>query len=154
MTMPVFEASAPPTDTFLNRQTCIDRLIDDYKEHGHLVVAYDFDDTVYDKGSGSSCRQVVELLRECSRISTIDLVVFTARNPVDYGLIKDYCQSEHIRIDAINENVSRLKGDFGSGFQSKIFYNIFLDDRAGLYAAYETLVGFLKWYYHQEGGDE
>ena len=64
-------------------------------------------------------------------------------------MVEDYLNSKDIRHDAINENVDRVKSEFGDGRDSKVLYSIFLDDRAGLPAAYETLVGFLEWYYRE-----
>jgi hypothetical protein len=35
-------------DFYLNPENSKNRLIEEYKTHGSLVVAFDFDDTVYD----------------------------------------------------------------------------------------------------------
>lgn len=145
---PIFEASGPALDRYFNKQNAIERLIADYNKHGHLIVAYDFDETVY-PWDGGSCDQVIELLQVCSKIPTIDMVVFTCRGPSERQMVEDYLNSKDIRHDAINENVDRVKSEFGDGRDSKVLYSIFLDDRAGLSAAYETLVGFLEWYYRE-----
>ena len=44
---PNFETSGPILDRYLNKQNAIERLIRDYSAYGHIIVAYDFDETVY-----------------------------------------------------------------------------------------------------------
>lgn len=145
---PIFEETAFATDTFLQDINVYDRLVADYKKYGRLIVAFDYDDTI-SPNTGKCCDQVIELLQECSKIDTIDMIVFTVRNSMDYPLIRSYCVEHGIRCDAINENIPRMKDQFGSGFDSKMLYSVFLDDRAGLRSAYESLVQFLEWYYRE-----
>lgn len=145
---PNFETSGPILDRYLNKQNAIERLIRDYSAYGHIIVAYDFDETVYAWENGC-CDQVIELLQECSKIPSIDMVVFTCRGPEEYQLVEDHLNHHNIRHDTINENIDRIRDQFGDGKDTKVLYSIFLDDRAGLPAAYETLVGFLQWYYRE-----
>lgn len=143
--MPDFIETGCVSDTFISKQRAIDRLISEYHRFGRIIVAYDFDDTVVPQ-SGENCSYVVELLQECSKIDTIAMVCFTCRSSNDDLMeVRRNLDRLEIRWDRINDNVE------GCPFETsrKILYSIFLDDRAGLGAAYETLVGFLKWYYEE-----
>lgn len=143
--MPEFVESKVVSDTFMNKHRAIERLISDYHIFGKIIVAYDFDDTVKPK-FGENCSYVTELLQECSKIEEIVMICFTCR--CEYSAmveVQNTLDELNIRHDYINENAT----DISFETSRKILYSIFLDDRAGLSAAYETLVGFLKWYYEE-----
>jgi hypothetical protein len=51
-------------DPYLGDSACILRLVAEYRQHNSVVVAYDFDDTVYDfHKKGRQYTRVVEILR-------------------------------------------------------------------------------------------
>ena len=53
-------------DFYLNNNNCTQRLINEYKKYGKLIVAYDFDNTVYDFHSkGYKFNKIIDLIREC-----------------------------------------------------------------------------------------
>lgn len=142
---PKIDETGEALDTFLSVGNIIERAIQEYVEHKHFIVAFDMDDTVW-VNNGCCCDQVVELLRVCSAIPSMRLVVFTARSPENYNETINQLNKLGIRYDAINENIDR-----SSNKNNKIFFNIFLDDRAGLPSAYEALVGVVNWYFYQGG---
>jgi len=115
-----------------NANNCTMRLLDDYKTHGNLIVAFDFDNTIYDYhdiGVSFSC--VVNLLRECSELG-FTMILFTANeNKEKLDFCKLFCSQCGICIDYINESPIMDT--------RKPYYNILLDDRAGLEEAYKTL---------------
>ncbi len=116
----------------LNEQNNIDRLVSEYNQHKSLVVAYDYDNTVFDYHSkGHDYSEVIQLLDEAKSIGCY-LIVFTAAD--DLNRVKDYLLTEQIPFDAINENPPFFKNR-----SRKIYYNILLDDRAGLLSAYNEL---------------
>lgn len=124
-------------DQYLKPDSSYSRLHREYKEHNSLVIAYDFDNTVYDcHGEGHTYTQVVELLRKLKAIGCY-LIVFTAND--DHMFIADYCTKNNIPFDAINENPSFFHSD-----ARKVYYNMLLDDRAGLKQCYETLNRLLQ----------
>ena len=131
----------PSTDSFMNMDTVMTRLYDEFNKYGHIIVAFDYDDTVSPN-----------LLREVSTIPEAELVIFTTRSPSEFDKVKNDITNLGIRFDAINRNVPRLVDTFGDGSQSKIFYSIFLDDRAGLALAYRQLKKFIQWYRKEKGG--
>lgn len=137
-------------DTFFSIETCIEMLKNDYKTHGRIIVAYDYDDTVAPSKPENSCDSVIKLLQLCSKFNDFEMVCYTARRKVND--IKDVISELDrldIRHDAINDDCYRIQKELDHECQSKIIYSIFLDNRAGLESAYKTLVGFINWYLSQ-----
>lgn len=121
-------------DFFLDDQNCIDRLISEYNKYGSIIVAYDYDNTVFDYyNKGYSYAEVIELLRECKKMG-FHLTVFTSCNDDRFPDIKKYLTENNIPFDGINETP-----DFIPFKGRKVYFNILLDDRAGLSAAYKQL---------------
>lgn len=142
---PVFEQEGYASDTFMNTSNVVKRLIREYEEHHSLIVAFDFDDTVNPSKPEYNCFYVIELLQELSKIDTITLICFTCRCKEEhYVEVREYLDANRIRCDYINENAPNVPFETSR----KIFYNVFLEERAGLKSAYEQLVQFLDWYYH------
>ena len=124
-------------DYYLNTENTFNRLLKEYKEHKSLVVAYDFDNTVYDfHQEGHHYTDVIELLQALKKIGCY-LIIFSANEDVSF--IKQYCSQKDIPFDAINENPP-----FFTSKARKIYYNILLDDRAGLKEAYDSLTRLIK----------
>lgn len=138
-------------DDIFSNQRFIDVLINDYKEYGNLIVAFDFDDTVKPSNSEKpSCNLVVDLLRVCSGLG-FTMICYTARaNQTDFEMIKNTCNDLGIKIDYINEDCDAIKKEWDMECVHKIFYNVFLDDRAGLKQSYEVLWGFIDWFLQQD----
>lgn len=121
-------------DFFIDDQNCVNRLLDEWNKYGSLIVAYDYDSTVFDYyGKGYSYNDVIELLRECKKMG-FHLTVFTSCNDDRFPEIKQYLTDNNIPFDGINETP-----DFIPFKGRKVYYNILLDDRAGLSAAYNQL---------------
>ena len=135
-------------DAIYNDKRFVEVLIRDYCKYGNIVIAYDFDDTVRPLNSEATCQHTIELLQVCSKLG-FGMMCYTARcNPVEIEWIKRILKELDIRFDTINETHPTLtkfqhqEGDL----PSKIFFNILLDDRAGLGQAYRILWGFIDWY--------
>lgn len=127
-----------PQDYYLIDRNCHERLLSEYQKYGSLIVAFDFDNTVFDYSKhDNQCSMVINLLREC-RKEGFHLILFTSCNADRIPEIVDYMKSNNIPYDAINETPEYIP------FQGrKVYYNILLDDRAGLSAAYNTLSGVI-----------
>lgn len=122
-------------DPFVSTSKIVDRLHKEYKKHPKLVVAVDFDDTVYDfHGHGAQHERVLEALRKCNELGFY-VVLWTASAPERFNFMKGYMKEKQVHIDAINENPIPLP--FGN--HKKMYYNILLDDRAGLGQALDAL---------------
>lgn len=112
---------------------CIDRLKHEYNTHGNLVVGFDFDNTIFDiHNNGGDYSEVIKLLQECKTLG-FTLCLYTAELQEEWLKWKmDYCKHFGIEPDYVNES-PLLSGT------KKPFFNILLDDRAGLESAYNIL---------------
>ena len=121
-----------------NQQACLERLKNEYDKYGKLIVAFDFDNTIYDfhKNEGDYS-EVIDLLKECIKLE-FDLILFTVDEDPDKV-------SEKIRWLVSNDLWSYKSSHFfvntGPLFSGsrKPYYNILLDDRAGLEESYNIL---------------
>lgn len=119
-------------DFYLKKENTFGRLLKEYKAYDSLVVAFGFDNTVYDFHQvGLDFKDVITLLQKLKKIGCY-LIVFTANE--DENFVKRYCKENEIPFDAINKNPPFFKSK-----SRKIYYNILLDDRAGLREAYNHL---------------
>ena len=124
-------------DEYLIPNASFLRLYDEYKKYGKLVVAYDFDNTVYDfHKKGNTYTQVIELLQSLSAARCY-MICFTANS--DKVFIESYLRQYYIPFDSVNENPPFFKCE-----ERKIYYNVLLDDRAGLVQVYQELTLLLK----------
>lgn len=124
-------------DEYLITGASFNRLFNEYNKYGSLVIAYDFDNTVFDfHQKGETYDMVIELLRDLKSIGCY-LVVWTANS--DYEFVLNYLIQMSIPYDAINENPSFFKSE-----ERKIYYNALLDDRAGLLQVYYELKNLVK----------
>lgn len=127
-------------DTF-NTQKCYTRLIDEYNTHKNLIIAFDFDNTVFDyHNKGYVFESVISLLKECSDLG-LTMVLFTCNdNEKTLSLHREFLITKGIRVDYINESpIMQTK---------KPYYNILLDDRAGLSESFRILtnvIDFIKY---------
>ena len=124
---------------YLSHEVCVARLRDWYTRNGTLIIAFDFDNTVYDfHNKGHDYSEVTTLLQKAKRAGCY-LIVFTG-NP-DTQLVRNFLQEKDIPYDVINEHAPFL--DEKSKSARKIYYNVLLDDAAGLESACRYLDCFL-----------
>lgn len=115
----------------------VERLVKEWKEHGKLIIAVDFDSTIYPWGT---IENTEDLLRTISAVhAAIEvgarIVINTCSDPSRYTTILTYCEYLSIPVESINKNPIELPyGNF-----NKVYANIYLDDRAGLIGALEIL---------------
>lgn len=119
-------------DFYLDLENSSKRLIDEYNKYGTLVVAYDFDDTVYDfHKKGRIYNDVINLLRELKAINCY-LICWTGQEDVEF--VSSYLTENKIPFDVCNENPP-----FHTSTSRKVYANTYLDDRAGLHQVYNEL---------------
>lgn len=124
-------------DEYLKPNSSFLRLLNEYKQYGSLVIAFDLDNTVFDfHGKGEEYWDVINLLRELKKANCY-LICFTANSDTEF--IKRHLSEFDIPYDAINENPPFFQSD-----QRKIYFNALLDDRAGLQQVYNELSLLLK----------
>ena len=115
-------------DPYMNYKSYVDCLMKEWDEHGNLCVAFDFDNTVFDyHGKGFLFPVIDFLLKECKK-EGFKLILFTAKETKEeLNQCVDYCKERGYEPDFINMSpVMNTK---------KPYYNILLDDRAGLDSA-------------------
>lgn len=122
-------------DYYLNDNHVTNRLITEWNTYKKVIIAYDFDDTIYDYHKRDfKYNDVINLLKEAKEIGAY-FIVFTSCDEKQHDFIKEYLNKNNIPFDKINENM-----DFIPFSGRKIYYNILLDDRAGLRTAYNCLL--------------
>lgn len=137
---------------YFDSDILLGRLLKNYYKYGSIVVAFDFDDTVRDYHTLQPIEDVVNLLKVIKARGYAKLVCYTCRSGVginqqgsDY--VKEYLKDYGIEYDAFNEPVIPMKHPVTGEIipqTGKIYYNIFLDDKAGLGQAFEVLERFVK----------
>lgn len=121
-------------DPYLDNKLCVERLVENWKLHNGIIIAFDFDNTVFDYyGKGYRYDKVIDLLRECKNMGCT-LILSTCCEESKFEFMKNKCREVGISIDYINESPPYIPFT-----GNKVYYNILLDDRAGLSAAYEIL---------------
>jgi len=108
-----------------------ERLRKDYQTHGSLFVAFDYDNTVFDYHEQNiNYDKIINLLRECRELK-FTLILFTGNEGRKLEVIIQDLKNRNIPFDLINENpIMKTR---------KPYYNILLDDRAGLLESYTNL---------------
>lgn len=122
-----------------NDYSCINRLVSELNTHGNLVIGFDFDNTIFDvHNNGGNYKDIIDVLRDC-KSKGWTLCLFTSE--LDENWLKwkiNYCKHFGIEPDYVNESPI-LKGT------KKPFFNLLLDDRAGLQSAYTILKNILSY---------
>ena len=122
-------------DRYLNHNQNVKRLCREWKEHNGIIIAFDFDNTVFDyHNNGDTYDSIINVLKICKDMGCT-LILFTSCEETKYNFMIEYLSSIGIHPDYINEQPDCIpfKG-------KKIYYNILLDDRAGLESAYKVLL--------------
>lgn len=119
----------------MDHATCVERLWSEYVKHGRLIVALDVDGTVFDfHNQQATYPRVIQLMRECEALGFY-IMVFTARGSDTLPHAIEHVRSLGLTVASVNANPFPLP----YGNNGKPYYNVLLDDRAGLASAYATL---------------
>lgn len=106
----------------------LERLEKEWEQHGKIIIAVDYDDTISPwKMQGFDPSRTLEVLKVAKNTGAY-VVIFTSCNEERYPEIHEYCRNKGIEIDSINKTPI----DLPYGNNTKIYANIFIDDRAGL----------------------
>ena len=110
------------------------KLLGVYREHNNIIIAVDFDDTLYDwKDVGYDCDYVVDLVKRCQQHLNAKVMLFTCRNGDHLDFAVKHCEEVGLNLWGINHNPDHGPTD------SKPFYNVLLDDKACLSNVCEAL---------------
>ena len=106
----------------------LQRLIEQYQKQDRLIIAYDFDDTVSPYVC-SNCTEVQSVLRMSKENLNAYFIVYTCNSDVEK--IKKFLDYYRLPYDSINAAApfSPLQP---SAVGEKLYFNILLDDKAGL----------------------
>ena len=117
-------------DPFFDTNLCVQKLFEQYKRHKNILIAVDYDDTLHDyHKKGYAFPKVVEILRECSELG-LTIILYTGNEDIEGALA--YLKEQGIRVDHVN--CSPIESH-----KKKPYFNILLDNNAGLGQAYEIL---------------
>lgn len=124
-------------DYYLSDIACYNRLLKEYEKYKTLIVAVDFDGTINDfHNEGLTFEGITNLLKECNKLG-LRLVIYSANTDEKFILKK--CSELGIEIEGVNV---QLLDEFK--YSKKLYYNILLDDRAGLSSAFNVLSRLVK----------
>ena len=117
-----------------NQQRCAERLLAEYKKYDKLIVGIDFDNTIKPINPEHNCEEIITLLQRCSQDPKIVLCLWSIyQDEKEIEFKVNYCAKRGIEVDYIGMS------PFQMGTGSKQFFNVLLDDRAGLESAYYNL---------------
>jgi hypothetical protein len=112
-----------------------------YDNHKHIIIGVDFDDTVFVFNETPQirerCERVVEALKKASDFSTICL--WSVASPQSLKYKAEIMKLYGIPPAYINESPIKKWGEC-----AKPYWNIELDDKAGLSSSLATLEEFIK----------
>ena len=133
-------------DPYFSTQKCVERLFNEYNAHKSLIIALDFDDTIFDyHKKGYTYTKIISLVKDCQNLN-FHICIFTGTPKEKWPSIYEYCKNIGIKISSINQNPI----DLPFGKDGKMYYNILLDDRAGLEQAFVILSSVLTKIYIAE----
>lgn len=119
------------------KEACKKRLLEEYHKYGKLIVAFDFDNTIFDyHNNGGDYSEVINLLNKCHKLG-FHLILFTCETNLQELCIKQMKTAKLLGLDEDFELYTNESPVFPNS--EKPYYNILLDDRAGLEESYEIL---------------
>lgn len=129
------------TDEFLIPNAGIKRLIEEYLGYSRLIVAVDFDNTLYDyHKKGYTYEKAKQLVRDLSSIGC-KIQIWTGN--VNEELVASYLDTHDVPYTSINtdssESIIFYKNLGVHNPPRKLFANVYLDDRAGIEQVYKDL---------------
>ena len=126
-------------DPYLDKLSCITRLVKEWEIHKSLVIAYEFDNTVAHPSNDEQFAYpvLIDALREAEALG-LHLLVFTGRQEDQINNVVTYLNTNRIPFHYVNKSPEYIK------FESqKPFYNLLLDSRAGLAEGLSHLQGVI-----------
>lgn len=121
-------------DSYSNNVLAVARLVEEYKKYNSLIIAFDFDSTLFDLyETGLNTDKVRYLAEVCCKESSIKTILWTTV-PDEWSLVykKALCKEWGLSFDYYNESPT-------TNNSRKPHMSLLLDDRAGLGSAIEIL---------------
>jgi predicted mannosyl-3-phosphoglycerate phosphatase (HAD superfamily) len=124
------------TDPYTSTSLCVERLLGQYAKTPRLILAVDWDETLFDfHRKGYAFPRAINLIKRAQDLGFY-IVIFTASKTERHAEIIQHCETLGITPDSINRNV--IPSEYGND-GAKIFYNLLIDDRSGLGQALDIL---------------
>jgi hypothetical protein len=123
---------------YLDPNKLTERLRKEWETHGGLIIAVDYDSTLipyWNEEKGADFEPIRQLIRDC-KLYDCTIIINTAAKEDRIEAIKEYLKEINIPWDYFNESPPYIK-EIGKG--SKVYANVYLDDRAGLHQVFTTL---------------
>lgn len=121
------------TDCYLQPDAAYNRLENEFKKYGKLIIAVDYDDTLYDfHKKGRTYNDVINLLKRWEPYS--EVIIFTGNGKDTYPQITEYLNENNVTFKGINCQSSVPNKNLG-----KVYANVYLDDRIGLRQVFNEL---------------
>lgn len=122
----------------------VTRLVNEYDRAGTLVIGVDFDDTVFPhKFDSEEYRafygEVIKLLK-VARYLGCKIVCYTSRAVENHDQVVEHFIACNLPIVGVNHNITNDTENYRN---SKMFTNILIDDRAGMFEALAVLSAFM-----------
>lgn len=112
----------------------IQRLVKEWRKHESIIIAVDFDDTIYPWKMDGNYMERLALLRRAQALGA-HIVINTAREKRRHQFTVDYCAEHGVTVASVNTNPFPLP----YGNDGKVYANIFIDDRGGLFESLDIL---------------
>jgi len=121
-----------------SNKLAIKRLLSEYDEYGDLLIAFDFDSTLFDLyETGLNTRPIIDLVKKCQKLKLTTILWTAIVDEWSLTYKKRIVKDMGLNFTFYNEspvlNNSR-----------KPHFSILLDDRAGLKSAFEVLSAVVK----------
>jgi hydroxymethylpyrimidine pyrophosphatase-like HAD family hydrolase len=131
-------------DKYLQPNSSYKRLCEEYEKYGSLIICCDFDDTIYDFHKvGNSYELVKQLVRDLKDIGCY-IIIWTGNQNTEF--VTNYLLENNIPFDSINDEAPVSKKLLGESIPRKVYGNVYIDDRAGLYQVYTELSNLVNKY--------
>ena len=127
------------TDPYTNEFRAAARLVNEWKKHKSIIIGVDFDGTMYDCHRENFVFPYLLSTIKQAQVLGAKLCVWTANN--DKELVDSRWKELGLTYDYYNESPMKLHIN-----QIKPYFNILLDDRAGLDSALSTLTRAMSVY--------
>ena len=127
------------TDPYTNEFRAAARLLNEWKKHNSIVIGVDFDGTMYDcHRENFSFPCLIQTIKRAQSLGA-KLCVWTAN--ADKELVERTWNELGLAYDYYNESPVKIHDN-----QVKPYFNLLLDDRAGLESALSILIMAMRTY--------
>lgn len=130
----------PKINPNIHITTQVEKLLEQIRAHGSLVIGVDFDDTLYNRELDEPNEDMVDLVQRAKKAGHT-ICIWTAN--INEELVKTFCVDNSVEYDHYNDSPIAKTG------ARKAHFNLLLDDSAGLGYAI-TILETILWLTREE----